>query len=234
MKIKSFGCSFIYGSELFLTDKEKNSIGNPLSHDTWPSLLADHYKTEFENYAWPGIGNLRILEQILTQAELNVTNSEFFIINWSWLDRIDFIQPVDESWETLRPNGNTKLHKIYYKQLYSQYHTMLTNASYISTAITVLNTKQIPFCMTVMDNTLFDPIDPGWQDPYALRILQKLIKPYIHWFNGLDFLSWSQKHKYPVSDAWHPLEQAHRAAADYMITVFDKQKTSDLIQPAHA
>jgi hypothetical protein len=231
MKIKSFGCSFIYGSDLFLTDQENARIGSPLSHSTWPLLLADHYKTEFENYAWPGIGNLRILEQILTQAEL--ADPAFFIINWTWIDRFDFIEPLAELWETLRPGNSTKLQRIYYKQLYNQYHTMLTNASYIATAINVLNIKQIPFCMTLIDSTLFDPIDPNWQDPYALRALQTLIKPYICWFDSLDFLSWSRKNNYPISDAWHPLEEAHRAAADYMISVFDKQKTSGLIQPAH-
>jgi hypothetical protein len=232
MKLKSFGCSFIFGSELYLKTKDNNATGDYLSHDSWPSLVADHYQVPHENYAWPGIGNLRILERILTQAE--ISESAFFIINWTWLDRIDFINPLDESWETLRPDGDTKLHKMYYKQFYSQYHTMLTNASYIATAINLLNIKQIPFCMTLMDTTLFDPINPDWQDPYALRALQTLIKPYIGWFDDLDFLSWSQKNNYPISDAWHPLEQAHRAAADYMITVFDKQKISDLIQPVRA
>jgi hypothetical protein len=232
MKIKSFGCSFIYGSDLILTNKENNCNGfSPLLHNTWPSLVADHYQFEFENYAWPGIGNLRILEQILTQAELS--DPAVFIISWTWLDRFDFIEPLTEQWETLRPDGDTQLHKIYYKQVYNQYHTMLTNASYIATAINVLNIKQIPFCMTVMDTTLFDPIDPGWQDPYALRALQTLIKPHIHWFDDQDFLSWSRANNYPISEAWHPLEEAHVAAADYMIRIFDKQKTIDPIQPAH-
>ena len=81
--------------------------------------------------------------------------------------------------------------------------------------------------MTLMDNTLFDPIDPGWQDPYALRNLQRLIAPYITKFDNMDFLSWARKNNYPISDSWHPLEEAHRAAADYMIKVFDKQNTSD-------
>ena len=229
MKIKSFGCSFIYGSDLFLTDKENNCNSfSSLSCNTWPLLIADHYQVKFENYACPGIGNLRILEQILTQAELSAP--AFFIINWTWIDRVDFIEPLAELWETLRPDGDTKLHKTYYQQLYNQYHTMLTNASYIATAINVLNIKQIPFCMTVMDTTLFDPIDPNWQDPYALRLLQTLIKPYIHWFDELDFLSWSRYNKFAISDSWHPLEQAHRAAADYMIRIFDKQKINGLIQ----
>ena len=228
MKLKSFGCSFIYGTELQVNLKENNCIGSPLSYNTWPSLVADHYQLEFENYAWPGIGNLRILEQVLTQAELE--DPAFFIIGWTWLDRFDFIDPINESWDTVRPGGDTKLNKIYYKNFYHQYHTMLTNASYISTAINVLNSKNIPFCMTLMDNTLFDPINPNWQDPYALRILQRSIAPYITWFDNMDFLSWSRKNNYPISEAWHPLEQAHVVASKYIINIFDIQKTSVLTQ----
>jgi len=231
MKLKSFGCSFIFGSELHVNLRENNCIGHPLSYDTWPSLVADHYQFEFENYAWPGIGNLRILEQVLAQAELD--DPAIFIIGWTWLDRFDFINPMTEIRDTLRPDGNTELHKMYYKHFYHQYHTMLTNASYILTAINVLNSKKIPFCMTLMDNTLFDPINPNWQDPHALRILQRSIKPHISWFNDMDFLSWSRANNYPISEAWHPLEEAHVAAADYMIRIFDKQKTSDPIRPAH-
>jgi hypothetical protein len=221
MKIKSFGCSFTFGSDLQLIDQENNKIGDSLSTSTWPLLMANHYQVEFENYAWPGIGNLRILEQILTQAEL--IDTAFFIINWTWIDRFDFIDPLYEAWNTLRPGDNTKLHNIYYKRVYHQYHTMLTNASYILTAINILNSKNIPFCMTLMDTTLFDAIDPNWQDPYALRILQQSIKPYITWFDNMDFLSWSRQNNYPISEAWHPLEEAHVAASEYMIKVFDKQ-----------
>jgi len=228
MKIKSFGCSFIYGSELQVNFKENSCIGDPLSYDTWPSLVADHYQLEFENYAWPGIGNLRILEQVLAQVELE--DPAFFIIGWTWLDRFDYIDPMNDTWDTLRPGDDTELHKTHYKYFYHQYHTMLTNASYISTAINVLNSKNIPFCMTLMDNTLFDPIDPNWQDPYALKILQRSIKPCITWFDRMDFLSWSRKNNYPIGKAWHPLEAAHVAASEYMIKVFDKQKIIGPIQ----
>ena len=63
-----------------------------------------------------------------------------------------------------------------------------------------------------MDNTLFDPIDPQWQDPHALRLLQRSIAPYITKFDNMDFLEWSRKNNYPISECWHPLEEAHRAA----------------------
>jgi len=229
MKIKSFGCSFTYGSELSFRDTDTKEPF-PL-HASWPLLVAEHYKLEFENFSWPGIGNLRILEQVLAQAEF--VDPAVFLINWTWLDRFDFIKFPEENWETLRPGDSTELHNLYYKHFYQQYHSMLINASYISTAINILNSKNITFCMTLMDNTLFDPIDPDWQDPHALRILQRTIKSSITWFDDMDFLSWSRKNKYPVSKNWHPLDQAHRAAADYMIKIFDTQKIGALIQPVH-
>lgn len=227
MKIKCFGCSFTFGSELEFVDKDLNQSlvpgGNTEPcHASWPLLLAEHYQATFENFSYPGAGNLRIMEQVLSQAELD--DPAVFLVNWTWLDRFDYVTQ-DEHWETLRPSQTDKLHENYYKYFYSQYHTMLTNASYIAATITALKDKNIEFVMTLMDKTLFDPIDPDWQDPYALRLMQRFIRPYITWFDDQDFLSWSKKNKFPISDAWHPLEQAHTAAADYMITVFDKQRT---------
>jgi hypothetical protein len=219
MNLKSFGCRFIYGSELEYTDKyyNENHVETVPGRLTWPLLVADHYGLGYQTYAYPGIGNLRILEKILAQSRCTDGTSSMFIINWTWLDRYDFVNQLTESWETILPGDDSEEHHAYYKDFYSQYTTMLTNASYILTAINTLQSKQIPFYMTLMDNTLFDPIDPNWQDPSALTVLQKLIKPYINWFDGLDFLSWSRKNNYPISENWHPLEQAHVAAADYII-----------------
>jgi hypothetical protein len=68
--------------------------------------------------------------------------------------------------------------------------------------------------------------DRRWNINSGMIDLQDYIQPYINTFDGLTFLNWSQKNKYPVSKNWHPLEQAHQAAADYMIKIFDIQKTN--------
>ena len=39
-------------------------------------------------------------------------------------------------------------------------------------------------------------------------------------FNGKTFLQWSRDNAFPESDRWHPLESAHRAAADYWTRKF--------------
>ena len=76
--------------------------------------------------------------------------------------------------------------------------------------------------MTYMDQLVFDK---QWHVSASILALQSYVQSYMTTFEGQTFLDWSRKHKYKESLAWHPLEQAHQAAADYMITVVDKQNT---------
>ena len=206
MLLKSFGCSFTYGSDLH----DCTNIPNDCSHSTWPALLANSVDAGYECYAHPGIGNLQIYQTILDQVTL--LDSEFFIINWTWLDRFDFIDPVQEHWHTLRPDGLTKEHQLYYKHFYHQYHTMLTNAAYISSTISILKQHNIKFIMTLLDETLFEDINPKWQLPRPTKLLENQIKPCITKFDNLNFLDWSRREGFKISDNWHPLEDAHYAA----------------------
>jgi hypothetical protein len=206
MKIKSFGCSFTYGSDLHDCDDQPFEA----SQSTWPALLSKSLEAEYECYAHPGIGNLQIYQTVLDQVRL--TDSDFFVINWTWLDRFDFIDPLQEHWNTLRPDGETATHKLYYKNFYSQYHTMLTNASYISSTISILNQYNVKFIMTIMDETLFEDINPNWQLPRPIKILQDQIKPCIIKFGDKTFLEFSKEKGFPISENLHPLEDAHQAA----------------------
>jgi len=205
MKLKSFGCSFTYGNDLH------DCAGGPFeaSQFTWPALLAKSLELEYDCYAHPGIGNLQIYQTVLDHVRLK--DSDFFIINWTWLDRFDFIDPLKEHWNTLRPDGDTPEHQLYYRYFYNQYHTMLTNSSYIKTTADILNSRDIKFIMTLMDTTLFDEVNTSWQDPRAISLLQKEIKPYITWFDDQTFLNWSKQKGFPISETLHPLEDAHRA-----------------------
>jgi hypothetical protein len=205
MKLKSFGCSFTYGSDL--ADCVIPELG--ASQLTWPALLSHDLNYQYECYAWPGIGNLQIMNSVLEQCSLR--DSAVFVINWTWLDRFDFMTPDTEYWTTLRPDGDTKHHRLYYKYFYNQYHTMLTNASYIKTTIDILNSHGIKFIMTLMDTTLFDEVDPGWQDPRSISLLQKKIKSHITWVENKTFLEFSKEKGFPISETLHPLESAHQA-----------------------
>ena len=75
--------------------------------------------------------------------------------------------------------------------------------------------------MTYMDSILFENIRPEWHQPDAVIYLQQQIRPYMHEFDGKNFLDWSRDQSYEISDLWHPLEKAHAAAANYLVPVID-------------
>ena len=216
MKLKSFGCSFTYGTDLAdCTDQGHSEL-------TWPALIAQKLDLTYECHAWPGIGNLQIMNRVLQQ--IADPEPSVFVINWTWLDRFDYMHPVNESFLTLRPDGDLAEHQLYYKHFYNQYHTVLTNGAYITAVIAVLQERNIKFVMTCMDKIILETVNPNWQDPRSVALLQHQIGPHLSWFDSKSFLDWSRSHGYPESVAWHPLEQAHQAAADYLIEHLNGKK----------
>lgn len=211
MKLKSFGCSFIFGSDL--ADDGHTRPGSRPSQLTWPAHLARYWSRQYECYARPGSGNLQILERLLTQVACS-TDKDFFIIGWSWIDRFDYYNPNYDpqsnipAWSTIMPDTNTDLAKTYHRHLHSEYRDKFTVLSYIKLAIDTLNQQHIPFVMTHMDETLFES---RWHISPAVVALQHYVRPYMTLFQGQTFLDWSRNHKYPESGKWHPLEAAHQA-----------------------
>jgi hypothetical protein len=216
MKLKSFGCSFIYGSDL--ADDGRESLVATPSQLTWPALLSQNLNYTYECFARPGAGNLRTLEKILNQASNN--ESAVFVIGWTWIDRFDYTtipsEPTvrsefigNEVWKTVMPIDTDLRAHNYYRDLHSQYRDKLTNLIYIKTAIDVLNQKNIPFIMTYQDELLFET---QWQCPDAVKDLQDYIQPYMTKFEDSTFLNWSKQKGFPISETLHPLENAHQAA----------------------
>jgi hypothetical protein len=224
MQLKSFGCSFIYGFEMADTVGPSGNVCP--SRSSYPALLAKHKGYEYQCFAQCGSGNLAILEKILSQIAVSNTD-DIFVISWSWIDRYDYhtaTTPPSEiatgQWTIMTPGDQTKLAQTYYRDLHSEYRDKLTSLSYIKLAIDTLNQHGIQFIMTYMDNLL---VDQQWNTTPAVLLLQSYIKPYLTTFDGKTFLDWSREHGYPESTQWHPLEEAHLAASNYIINVFDKQ-----------
>jgi len=226
MKLKSFGCSFIFGSEL-ADDGHGGPYATP-SQLTWPAHLASYLNRQYECYARPGSGNLQILESILNQAATS-TNSDLFVIGWTWIDRFDYYPtnpntPSRSPWRTIMPVDTDTVAQVYYRDLHSEYRDKLVSLANIKLAIDTLQQRQIPFVMTYMDQLLFDQ---RWHITPAVIELQTYVQPFMKNFDGQTFLEWSRANGYPETAAWHPLEEAHRAASNFMIKVFDKQNTGD-------
>jgi hypothetical protein len=223
MKLKSFGCSFIFGSDL--ADANYTPPCPKSSRSTWPALLAQQLGYDYQCYARPGSGNLQIAERVLN--ELTDAEQDLIVVNWTWIDRFDYIIKNDNSWQnwqTIMPTDNNQVSELYYKEIQSDYRDKLTTLMSIRLVIDMLKQKQVAFIMTYMDELLFDQ---RWHTSPAVIDLQEYVKPYMTTFEGQTFLEWSRRHNYPESDTWHPLEAAHRAAGDYMIKVFDTKNIID-------
>jgi hypothetical protein len=212
--LKSFGCSFIFGSDL--ADDGRNGPYATYSKLTWPALIAKQLGIDYACYARPGAGNMRILERVLTQAASN--EQDLFVIGWTWIDRFDYTDTQD-SWKTILPVDTTPESDFYYRNLHSQYRDKLMTLICIQTAIDALNKKQIPFIMTYMDELIFET---EWHATPAVTDLQQQIRDYMSAFEGKTFLDWSRSNNYPISSTLHPLEAAHDAGAKYMFAEIKK------------
>jgi hypothetical protein len=216
MIIKSFGCSFVFGSDLSdlpITKVLVSPVGT-FSRLTWPAVLASKKGCDYECHARPGSGNLQIAERVLNECTHD--SNSFYVIDWTWIDRFDYIASEDfwQPWGTLRPTSEEDPARSYYKNLHSEYMDKLLTLIYIKTVLNKLLEKRIKFIMTYEDELIFDQ---RWHVSPAVKELQDSLSDHMTKFEGQTFLQWSRSNGYPESPNWHPLEQAHQAAADYII-----------------
>ena len=227
MTLKSFGCSFIFGTDLSDCDSVFKA-----SQLTWPALLAQYLERPYECHASPGSGNLQILERVLNQIP-GSTSLDLFVIGWTWIDRFDYYDSAWNPrqkltpWNTIMPIDEDDLARTYYRSLHSEYRDKFTSLNYVKLAIDTLDQQGIPFVMTFMDELMFDQ---RWHVTPGVQLLQDHTRLRMTDFQGRSFLGWSRAHGFVESPTWHPLEEAHSAAADYMINIFDKQKIIDPVQ----
>lgn len=200
MKLKSFGCSFIFGNEL----QDSNS--------SWPALVAKHYDLEYQCHAQPGSGNLRILESVLTA--LADPEPAVYVIGWTWIDRFDYTDPATDHWRSILPADRDDQAQYYYRHFHSQYRDKLATLIHIKSAQDAVRAGGHCLIMTHIDDLIFET---EWHCSPAVAQLQNSILPNIVQFENQTFLNWSRQNGYEISDQWHPLESAHRAAADVMI-----------------
>jgi len=209
MKLKSFGCSFIFGTELSdITNRTKK-----YSQLTWPAIIAQRQGLEYRCYAKPGSGNLQIVNSILDQ--LTQDCNDIYVINWTFTNRWDYMYAGNDQWHTILPSDQHDRSEFYYKHFHSDYVDKLNNLIWINTAVQALKSANVKFCMTYMDQLLFES---QWHTGPGITQLQKQVEPYLNLFDGVNFVEWSQRNNYPTGTySDHPLEQAHEAAADYLL-----------------
>lgn len=204
MKLLSFGCSFIFGCEL-----PDNTAPDVYSRQSWPALLAQHHGWDYHCRAEPGSGNLRIAHNVLNHIEQDAV----FVIGWTWCDRFDF-STLDDRWNTLLPPDKDQYAQFFYKHLHSQMRDKLTSLIQINLVLSELLRLGRRFIMTCQDSTF---LDQQYHLTDGIQHLQNRIRPHLRDFYGSTLLEWSKIQGFPVSPLWHPLADAHRAAANHAI-----------------
>jgi len=210
MKLKSFGCSFIFGTDLH--DDGRNLPIPTASQVTWPALLAKKHNFDYYCYARGGSGNLQILDRLLSQ--LADAEPAVYVVGWTWIDRFDYTtQDTPAKWQTVMPVDTDKTAETYYKHLHSEYRDKLTTLIYVKTAIDALKASGNKFIMTYMDDLMFDT---RWHTSPAISTLQGYCEPYMTRFENKSFLEYSKEKGFEISQTLHPLEAAHESAFKLM------------------
>ena len=209
MKLKSFGCSFIFGTDLH--DDSRLLPKAHFSNFTWPALLAQKHGWDYVCYARPGAGNLEIVERLLSQ--LTDTEPAVYVIGWTWIDRFSCTRQHDawwnSPWRTIMPVDTDSTAEIYYRDLHSEMRDKLTTLLNIKVAIDALKQHGHQFIMTYMDDLIFDS---RWNTTPGMSLLQGYCKPYMTSFDNKNLLDWSRDNEHQISATMHPLESAHQAA----------------------
>ena len=209
MKLKSFGCSFIFGTDLH-DDSHLAPKATP-SNFTWPALLAKHHNLSYTCYARPGAGNLEITERLLSQ----LTNVEpaVYVVGWTWIDRFSYTGDNNDwwksPWRTLMPIESDYVTETYYKHLHSEMRDKLTTLLNVKIAIDSLKSHGHKFIMTYLDDLMFDQ---RWNTTPAIVELQRYCEPYMTRFDNRNLLDYAKEKGFEISQTLHPLEDAHQSA----------------------
>jgi hypothetical protein len=189
---------------------------------TWPALLSKTLNMPYECHAWPGCGNLQIAEQVLNHI---AEEPAFFVINWTYTDRFDYVDPVNDKWNTIRPGAQDSVAEHYYRNLHSQYRDKLTTLMHIKLCVDALQQAGHEFCMTYMDELIFET---KWHASPAVLHLQQRIRPHLQQFNGSNMVQYSKDRGHDFGNQAHPLESAHEDLFQYALSNFgiDKIKTA--------
>lgn len=223
MRIRSFGCSFIFGNELH--DDGRDQPYPTASNYTWPALIARRLGADYICNARGGSGNMHIADKAMMRAAQKWPD-EIFIIQWSFIDRFDWLRQDDHThhannngWTSVMPGSNNveaaHWYRHFHTQLFDQYRSLIQ----ASATVNMLQSLGQRFIMCYVDPLMFERRFPL---PLTVSTLQEQLWPHMLDFEGDDFVHWSRKRGFTISDIGHPLEDAHAAAADLMFPYIER------------
>lgn len=241
MIIVAGGDSMIWGSDL--TDCRHGGLGGH-SHAVYPALLANESNMEYVCAAYPGNSNDAIARMTMLSCEELKDKDKFALVTWTFTSRFEFMfnyntNNITSPWSSL--NGNETINQIqsfsqqFFRHVGTKYEYQVYNTL---RAIILLQAyfkeKKIPYMFTLTDNTAVG----GYHETMDLnlKILWEMIdwdqwfffpKAEEHWLTTVPrgFYQWAIENKYNMGHTNHPLEQAHRDAANLI-----KEKFNELVK----
>jgi hypothetical protein len=205
-RLIAFGDSFTWGTDL--ADSKPVSIP---SQNTWPALLARHLGLEYICNAVEGASNKTIVREFFNYYP-NLKEDDTVIINWTWIDRWDYYD--GDKWHILRPSENSSsFHKIYYKYFQSELWDKFESLKDIVLVHNLLEKLNIKYYATCVDKLV---IDKTFHNPVYVNSLIDEICNTLLWFDNKGFYQWAKDNNFKISETWHPLEEAHHAAFNYI------------------
>jgi len=189
------------------------------SFNTWPALVAEQLGLDYYCHARPGSSN-QTIARTLMKFITDINSDDLIIINWTFCDRWDYVDTneifVDKQWKTLRPSSKnkTKIEKFYFEAVQSELWNKWESLRAIMLAKYLLESRNIRYFMTCEDELIFDN---KFHCPSYIANAQQEVLDNIVWFEGKGFYHWAKEKNFPRGkENDHPLEEAHRAAFDYI------------------
>ena len=233
-KLIAFGDSFTWGSDMADTMRIfeweampddwkriwENRFENTYSRSTWQSLLAQHSGMDYMCLAEQGCSNQSILRRFFENVG-KIKTGDIVNVNFTWRNRYDFFNTEEQKWQTVRPSGTEGefYSDMYYKHIQGPLWDQIESLKAINLIVDYLKMNNIKHIVTCIDDSIYN--DPSYSTPLTTQ-LQRTHADAIIWFNETGFHQWSQDNNFEISPLWHPLEQAHKAAFEYMKVKYDK------------
>lgn len=222
-KLVSAGCSFIHGSEL--------GDEVPFSQQTYPALLANHLAIDYDCIAYPSASNQGITKKILDYKD---KQDCLFVIQWTFPSRLGVnlsYKYADKNnkqthWFDLAPNnwdliGHFQEYKEYTAQLKTLGIDKLSNTVYKHMGNDENFIFQTKLCMDCVKLNLTEAkaqylFVAGCND--IIGIGTRFGQSNIASFENKGFVEWCKHKNFDIGKFKHPLQQAHRSAADYLVS----------------
>ena len=228
-KVIAIGDSFTRGDELADCPEQLHEYLFPFqySQSTWPASIAKLLDCEYECYSLGGIGN----QWISWKTADKLQQDTLVIVNWTWFERFDYIDPATDLWTTTHPRYEDKLNHYFYRNLDSDIWNLYRNLQQMHSSISLLKQNNINFIMTCVDPhysaNFHNMRPPGstvsnkWTT--SISNLQQQILIHITDFEGMSFLEWAKHNSFKLGPNGHPLKEAHAEAAKYINTIITKE-----------